>query len=103
MRWSNGSNVSKGGEILGKTTRRKLHKGLPNESCPADAWKLVFDESIEPKAQNPGSLMFELVSPILSAIAGQNTLSNTVAVMSDVACIRVNESMGLHIHVEARE
>ena len=30
-------------------------------------------------------------------------LSNTVAVMSDVTCIRVNESMSLHVHVEAKE
>jgi hypothetical protein len=101
----NSRSDGKGGEImLGKSTNGKTpYKGSPEESCQADAWKLVYDERIEPNTQNPRSLMFELVSPILSGIVGLNTLSRTVAVMSDVACVRVNESMGLHVHVEAKE
>ena len=66
-------------------------------------WKLVYDKSIQPNPDNPQSLMFELVSPILSGSSGLDTLSNTVIIMRDVACVRVNESMGLHVHVEAKE
>jgi hypothetical protein len=101
----NGKSGGNGGELmLGKSTNGKTpHKGSSDESLQPDSWKLVYDESIEPNTQNPRSLMFELVSPILSGTVGLNTLSNTVVVMSDVACIRVNESMGLHVHVEAKE
>lgn len=103
-----GGNIGSGGKgdyiMSGKSTNGKMPlKGSSDESCQANAWRLVYDESIEPNTQNPRSLMFELVSPVLSGIVGLNTLSNTVAVMSDVACVRVNESMGLHVHVEARE
>ena len=90
-----GGNGGKGGGILGKATGTASHN--------TNDWKLVYDESIQPNAQNPQSVMFELVSPILAGHIGLDTLSNTVMVMSDVACIRVNESMGLHVHVEAKE
>jgi len=90
-----GGNGGGGGGIFGKAAGRTSHK--------SDAWKLVFDESIQPNAQNPQSLMFELVSPILSGPIGLDTLSNTVIVISDIACVRLNESMGLHVHVEAKE
>jgi hypothetical protein len=90
-----GGKGGKGGGLSGKAAGNTSHN--------TDEWKLVFDESIEPNAQNPRSAMFELVSPILSGTIGLKTLSNTVAVMSDVTCVRVNESMGLHVHVEAKE
>jgi hypothetical protein len=44
-----------------------LGRLLERQTSPkSDEWKLVFDESIQPNARNPQSVMFELVSPILS-------------------------------------
>ena len=44
-----------------------LGRLLERQTSPkTDEWKLVFfDESIQPNARNPQSVMFELVSPIL--------------------------------------
>jgi hypothetical protein len=90
-----GGNGGGGGGLFGKTAGRTSHK--------TDEWKLAFNESIQPNAQNPQSVMLELLSPILSGPIGLYTLSNTVIVMSDIACVRLNEPMGLHVHVEAKE
>ena len=83
------------------------HKGCTKmdvkKASKNDKWKLVLDQSIEANKGNPLSAKFELVSPILSGQDGIKTLSRTVVVMTDVACVRVNKSMGLHVHVEAKE
>jgi len=78
-------------------------KGSRSGSDRHAKWKLVYDKSIQPNARNPQSSMFELVSPILSGNPGLDELSNTVVVMTDVACVRTNKSMGAHVHVEAKD
>ena len=67
-----------------------------------DKWKLVYDKSISANEQNPHSALFELVSPILSGNAGLDLLFNVANVTTDVVCVRVNDSMGYHVHVEAK-
>ncbi|KAL7534131.1 hypothetical protein ACHAWF_004729 [Thalassiosira exigua] len=89
----------KGGEFNPQKGPRKDSESKSKH----DKWRLVYDKSIEPNARNPQSLTFEIISPILSGSSGLEELSNTIAVAADVACIRVNETMGLHVHIEAKE
>jgi hypothetical protein len=49
------------------------------------------------------STMLELVSPILTGEDGLTDLEHTLKVMSDIVCVRLNKSMGLHVHVETKE
>jgi len=95
----------KGGKGGGSSGGRKGggFGGKGKKVGQSNRWKLVYDKSIEPNVPNPQSLTFELVSPILSGAQGLDVLSNTVAIVYDVACVRLNNSMGLHVHVEAKE
>jgi len=95
-----GKGGRKGG---GSGSRKGGGKGRKDAYGGTDKWKLIYDSSLESNPQNPHSCLFELVSPILSGSNGLGILSNTVTVMADVACVRVNSSMGCHVHVEAKE
>lgn len=66
-------------------------------------WSICYDKSIKPNEDNPMSTMLELVSPILTGQAGLNDLEHTYTVISDIVCMRLNASMGLHVHVETKE
>ena len=57
-------------------------------------WKLVTDNSIS------GNDTFELVSPILVGEAGLRELEKVCWVL-DLCDVRVNESCGLHVHIDA--
>lgn len=66
-------------------------------------WSICYDKSIQPNANNPLSTVMELISPILTGEAGLKEMERTLTVTSDVVCIRLNDSMGLHVHVQAKE
>ena len=66
-------------------------------------WSICYDKSLKPNDDNPLSTMLELVSPILTGETGLKDLNHTVSVMSDIVCVRLNKTMGLHVHVEAKE
>lgn len=66
-------------------------------------WLICYDKSIKPNEDNPMSTTLELVSPILTGQAGLNDLEHTYTVASDIVCVRLNASMGLHVHVETKE
>lgn len=57
-------------------------------------WKLVTDGSLE------GNNTFELVSPILVGEAGLKELEKVCWVL-DLCDVKVNESCGLHVHIDA--
>ena len=57
-------------------------------------WKLVTDSSIN------GNDTFELVSPILVGEAGLRELEKVCWVL-DLCEVKVNESCGLHVHIDA--
>ena len=57
-------------------------------------WKLVTDSSIR------GNNTFELVSPILTGEAGLTELERVCWVL-DLCNVKVNESCGLHVHMDA--
>ena len=83
----------------------------PNAICEKDSkkaskhtkWSICYDKSLKPNDDSPLSTMLELVSPILTGEAGLRDLNHTMTVMSDIVCVRLNKSMGLHVHVEAKE
>ena len=57
-------------------------------------WKLVTDDSLN------GNDTFELVSPILIGEAGLRELEKVCRVL-DLRDVKVNESCGLHVHIDA--
>lgn len=57
-------------------------------------WKLVTDSSLN------GNDTFELVSPILEGEAGLRELERVCWVL-DLCDVKVNESCGLHVHIDA--
>ena len=57
-------------------------------------WKLVTDSSLN------GNDTFELVSPILVGEAGLRELEKVCWVL-DLCDVKVNESCGLHVHIDA--
>lgn len=67
-----------------------------NHTDYRDHWKLVRDGSLS------GSLTFELVSPILSGEDGLRQLE-TVCWVLDLCGATVNDSCGLHIHMDAAD
>ena len=67
-----------------------------NHTDHADHWKLVTDSSLS------GNDTFELVSPILHGEPGLEELEKVCWVL-DFCDARVNESCGLHVHMDAAE
>lgn len=67
-----------------------------NHTDHADHWKLVTDASLN------GNNTFELVSPILHGEQGLEELEKVCWVL-DLCDIKVNDSCGLHIHMDAAE
>jgi len=97
-----GGGSSKGWITL-MNTSKDSSKSKSHTYGKHDKWRLVIDRSIEANELNPLSATFELVSPILSGPRDLSEVSRIVTIMTDVACVRVNESMGLHVHVETKE
>lgn len=67
-----------------------------NHTDHADHWKLVTDSSLH------GNNTFELVSPILHGEQGLEELEKVCWVL-DLCNVKVNDSCGLHIHMDAAE
>lgn len=61
-----------------------------------DHWKLVTDSSLQ------GNDTFELVSPILAGEAGLKELEKVCWVL-DLCNVKVNDSCGLHVHLDATD
>lgn len=62
--------------------------------CTTEHWKLVTDASLN------GNNTFELVSPILAGEAGLMELE-TVCWVLDLCDVKVNDSCGFHVHMDA--
>lgn len=82
---------------------RDLHEKDEKEASKHTQWSICYDKSISPNEENPMSTMLELVSPILTGGDGLGCFELTFTVMSDILCVRLNKSMGLHVHVETKE
>lgn len=67
-----------------------------NHTDHQDHWKLVTDSSLS------GNQTFELVSPILHGEEGINELEKVCWVL-DLCDAKVNDSCGLHIHMDAHD
>ena len=67
-----------------------------NHTDHADHWKLVTDSSLS------GNNTFELVSPILHGEQGLEELEKVCWVL-DLCEAKVNDSCGLHVHMDAAE
>ena len=67
-----------------------------NHTDHADHWKLVTDASLS------GNNTFELVSPILHGEQGIEELEKVCWVL-DLCDVKVNDSCGLHVHMDAAE
>jgi hypothetical protein len=64
-----------------------------------DTWKLMGDSSIECHIYRPDCNAFELVSPILRGAKGLQECQDIIHALRHVSCIKVNKSMGFHVHV----
>jgi len=62
----------------------------------SSTWKIVSDASL-----NGGDNMMELVSPILEGSDGLSTIKRVCKVVNQLG-VTVNNSCGLHVHVDAR-
>lgn len=67
-----------------------------NHTDHSDHWKLVTDSSLH------GNNTFELVSPILHGEAGIDELEKVCWVL-ELCDVKVNDSCGLHIHMDAHD
>lgn len=67
-----------------------------NHTDHTDHWKLVTDASLR------GNSTFELVSPILHGQQGLEELEKVCWVL-DLCNVRVNDSCGLHVHMDAAD
>ena len=67
-----------------------------NHTDHADHWKLVTDASLH------GNNTFELVSPILHGEQGLEELEKVCWVL-DLCDVKVNDSCGLHVHMDTAE
>ena len=104
VRVGSGGKGGKGGGTKGgyMCNQKGYSKGSGDGSNSNTEWKLVYDSSVEANVRNPQSLTFEFVSRILCGNIGLDEMSNAVMVLADVACILINKSMGLHVHVECK-
>jgi hypothetical protein len=63
-------------------------------------WKLMSDSSIACHINRPDCHAFELVSPILRGPSGLEECRTVLAGIARVGSIKVNKSMGFHVHVD---
>ena len=63
-------------------------------------WKIVPDSSIMCNRNQPDCNQFELVSPILQAENGLNDTGKLLQKIAGFKSIKVNKSMGFHVHVD---
>jgi hypothetical protein len=63
-------------------------------------WKLMSDSSIVCHMHRPDCHAFELVSPILKGAQGLEECRTVLAGVTRVGSIKVNKSMGFHVHVD---
>ena len=65
-------------------------------------WKLMSDSSIECHINRPDCNAFELVSPILRGAKGLHECQKVIDAIRNISCIKVNKSMGFHVHVNVQ-
>ena len=63
-------------------------------------WKIVSDGSISCSPSEPNCNQFELVSPILRSENGLDSTANILGRLSSLQGIKVNKSMGFHVHID---
>jgi len=63
-------------------------------------WKVMTDASLSCSIDNPDCNKMELVSPILKGGDGLGEVDRVVRALSNVETIKVNASMGYHVHVD---
>ena len=75
-----------------------------------DTWKLVPDSSIQCNRHQPDCHKFELVSPVLEGGAGLSKIHAIVTALTSLKqsmtsrpVIRVNKSMGFHLHINVND
>lgn len=77
-----------------------VHNGADDD---LRTWRLHYDSSIACSRSQPACNKFELVSPILAGETGLTQIRNVLmALTRHKVDIKVNKSMGFHVHVEVR-
>jgi hypothetical protein len=64
-----------------------------------DVWVLMSDSSLTCSANMPRCTKFELVSRILKGEKGIEEVSRVINALEEISSIKVNSSMGFHVHV----
>jgi hypothetical protein len=85
----------------GRTVAVMTEHGMYREAHAShEHWKLMSDSSIMCHINRPDCHAFELVSPILKGQTGLAECKTVLAGISRVGSIKVNKSMGFHVHVD---
>jgi hypothetical protein len=85
----------------GRTVNVMTEHGMYREAHSShENWKLMSDSSIACHINRPDCHAFELVSPILRGPSGLDECRTVLAGISRVGSIKVNKSMGFHVHVD---